>query len=148
MADFDYIKNWTTEDDYVERGGSCEELTVTITLREYRGLIEEKVKQAAEIERLTAECDKFEKQAQEYAKALFAKCPDVMRNITQAVREILGTDSDEDNEAAECEHEFVYDELQGQYVCEKCGYVLTADEKRAALEHANALRRAEEANPT
>lgn len=45
----------------------------------------------------------------------------------------------------ECEHEFVDVPYSGQIICKKCGHVLTAEEKRAALEHANALRRAEEA---
>jgi hypothetical protein len=45
-----------------------------------------------------------------------------------------------------CEHDFVYDELHRQLVCRRCGHVLTAEEKRYALEYANALRRAEEEN--
>lgn len=92
MGDFAYIKDWTTEDDYVEHGGICNELTVTITLREYRGLIEEKVKQAAEIERLTAERDKFEKQAREYGKMLIAKHPEIIKKITGVVSEFVGGD--------------------------------------------------------
>ena len=102
MADFEYIKNWTTEDDYVERGGVCDELTVTITLREYRGLIEERVKQAAEIERLKEERDKFEKQAHEYGKMLIARHPEIIGKITDAVSEFVGGDSEpEDDEPAE-----------------------------------------------
>lgn len=45
-----------------------------------------------------------------------------------------------------CEHEFVYDEQRRQAVCKKCSHVLTVEEKHAALEYANALRRAEEAD--
>lgn len=103
MADFDYIKNWTTEDDYVERGGICEELTVTITLREYRALIEDETKQAAEVERLTAERDKFEKIAQEYGKALMAKHPDMIAAINKAAREMLGVDPEPEDETAAAE---------------------------------------------
>ena len=44
----------------------------------------------------------------------------------------------------DCKHEFVYDELHKCIRCKKCFRVLTAEEKRALLEHANALRRAEE----
>lgn len=44
----------------------------------------------------------------------------------------------------DCKHEFVYSELRGEFVCQKCFHVLTEEEKREALEHANALRRAEE----
>lgn len=103
MDRFEYIKNWTSEVDYVERGGACEELTVTITLYEYRGLIEEKVRQAAEIERLCAERDKFEKQAKEYGAALLAKHPDAMAKIGETVREILSVEPDPEDTSAAAE---------------------------------------------
>ena len=45
---------------------------------------------------------------------------------------------------SDCKHEFVYDELHGCIRCKKCFRVLTSEEKRALLEHANALLRAEE----
>ncbi len=47
---------------------------------------------------------------------------------------------------ADCKHEFVYDELHREIVCKKCFHVLTKEEKQEALERANALRRAEEAD--
>lgn len=31
---------------------------------------------------------------------------------------------------AECNHDFVYDELHREIVCRLCGYVLTAEDKR------------------
>lgn len=40
---------------------------------------------------------------------------------------------------ADCKHEFVYDELHGQAVCVKCGYVVTKEDKRAALDHSMRL---------
>ena len=43
-----------------------------------------------------------------------------------------------------CEHNFIYDEARGEIVCKECGHVLTAEEKRYALEYANNCRRAEE----
>ena len=46
----------------------------------------------------------------------------------------------------DCKHEFVYSELNKEFVCKKCFHVLTKEEKRTALEYANALRRAEEAD--
>lgn len=45
---------------------------------------------------------------------------------------------------ADCKHEFVYDELLGEFVCQHCGYVLTKEDKRYALEYAMALLREEE----
>ena len=44
----------------------------------------------------------------------------------------------------DCKHEFVYDELHSCIRCKKCFRVLTAEEKRALLKHANALLREEE----
>ena len=44
----------------------------------------------------------------------------------------------------DCKHEFAYDELRREFVCKKCFHVLTKEEKREALEYANALRRADE----
>ena len=102
MADFEYIKDYTNEFDYVESGGRCDELTVTITLCEYRELTERRVRQAMEIERLTAERDKLEKQAHEYGKMLIARHPEIIGKITDAVSEFVGGDSEpEDDEPAE-----------------------------------------------
>lgn len=101
MADFYYIKDHTCEDDYVERGGGCEELTVTITLREYRDLIQTVEKQNAAIDRLTEERDKFERQAQEYGKMLLAKHPEIMKKIVGAVSEFVDGEPDDETEAAE-----------------------------------------------
>ena len=40
---------------------------------------------------------------------------------------------------ADCKHDFVYDELHEQAVCEKCGYVVTKEDKKAALDHSMRL---------
>lgn len=52
---YEYVKNYTEERDYVEAGGSMSELTVTITLCEYRELIRNAAMQTAEIARLNDE---------------------------------------------------------------------------------------------
>ena len=98
MANFEYIKNYTSEFDYVESGESCHELTVTITLCEYRELIERRVRQAAEIEQLKAERDKYEKLVQECGKALFAKHPEAVQSFTDGVAALFGNDSDPEDE--------------------------------------------------
>ena len=46
-----------------------------------------------------------------------------------------------------CKHEFVYDEQIGEAVCRKCGYVITKEDKRKALENAMNLLRADECEP-
>lgn len=101
MTDFEYIKNCTSEFDYVESGESCHELTVTITLCEYRELTEQRVRHTMEIERLKEERDKFEKQAQEYGKMLITKHPEIIGKITDAVSEFVGGDPEPDDEPAE-----------------------------------------------
>ena len=42
----------------------------------------------------------------------------------------------------ECKHEFVYDELHREIVCQVCGYVLTAEDKQSL--HKKAFERMEE----
>lgn len=44
----------------------------------------------------------------------------------------------------ECKHEFVYDELHREIVCQLCGYVLTAEDKRELHRKAFALMETEE----
>lgn len=44
----------------------------------------------------------------------------------------------------DCKHEFFEVPYTGKIVCRKCGHILSKEEKREALEYANALRRAEE----
>lgn len=44
---------------------------------------------------------------------------------------------------ADCKHDFVYDELHRQIVCEKCGHVLTKEEKQELHKHAFELMREE-----
>lgn len=43
---------------------------------------------------------------------------------------------------AEGKHEFIWDEQRGEAVCRNCGYVATADNKKAALEYGMAMLRA------
>ena len=45
-----------------------------------------------------------------------------------------------------CYCDFYFDENIGEFVCSKCGYVMTKEDKFEMLEYANALRRAEEAD--
>ena len=74
-----------------------------------------------------------------------------------AIEDILGDDYDLDRfrELVEadrdgrcvtlCKHDFVYDELHKKIVCQKCGYVLTAEDKRRICDKGLELLRAEEA---
>lgn len=51
-----------------------------------------------------------------------------------------------EGEGKDCKHEFVYDEQIGEAVCRKCGYVVTKEDKQAALEYSMAMLEAEEAD--
>lgn len=44
-----------------------------------------------------------------------------------------------------CKHEFAYNEQLGEAVCTKCGYVVTAEDKKEAIAHAFKKMRWEEA---
>lgn len=75
---------------------------------------------------------------------------------TSAIETIIGDDYDLDRfrELVEadrdgrcvtlCKHDFVYDELHKKIVCQKCGYVLTAEDKRRICDKGLELLRAEE----
>lgn len=41
-------------------------------------------------------------------------------------------------------HDFIYDYSVNEFVCRRCGHVLTKEDKQKSLEYANALRRLEE----
>ena len=45
---------------------------------------------------------------------------------------------------AECKHDFIYDFQLGEAVCRHCGYILTKEDKAAALEYGLAKLREEE----
>nr|WP_325302306.1 TFIIB-type zinc ribbon-containing protein [uncultured Dysosmobacter sp.] len=47
---------------------------------------------------------------------------------------------------ADCKHNFVYDYQLGEAVCQKCGYVLTKEDKASALEYGLSKLREDEQN--
>ena len=69
------------EDDFVQRGDSLDELTVTITLCEYRNLIKELAQSDMTIEWLREEKAELEKKLEAAAKALSSFTPELMRDI-------------------------------------------------------------------
>ena len=84
------------------------------------------------------------------------KIPRITHRLA-AIEDILGDEYDLDRlrELVEadrdgrcvtlCKHDFVYDELHKKIVCQKCGYVLTAEDKRRICDKGLELLRAEEA---
>lgn len=84
------------EDDFIERAGEMHELTVTITLCEYRNLITENARLEAVGSRLFEENTELEKKCKNLADALAAcKLPDWLKQIGRA---LCGEDDEDGNE--------------------------------------------------
>lgn len=87
------------DDDFVESSGEMHELTVTITLCEYRNLIREQARAELEIERKDEEIAALTEKCDSLTKALAAcKLPDWINAIGKA---LSGMQEDEEDDAAE-----------------------------------------------
>ena len=79
------------EDNFAERDGKLYELTVEITLEEYRNLIKERVQNGKEIERLKAvvdaELDTIHKLGDDYERALEEEQELVKKARAEAIKE-------------------------------------------------------------
>lgn len=75
-TDFSY-----NEDNFVEQNGELKELTVTITLEEYRNLIEERCYSDKAIEQLQEEVEELRKQRDNYVKIYLLKNPEIAEKI-------------------------------------------------------------------
>ena len=95
-------KYYACEEDYVESAGELHELTVTITLNEYRALIREAVVAEAKIERLEAELEELRKEKKSLSDALaVCKMPAFIEKIAAAFA------SDEDDEESDADDEII-----------------------------------------
>lgn len=63
------------------------------------------------------------------------------------LRELVEADRDR-NKAENCKHVFVYDEVHSRPVCQKCGYVLTAEDKQRICKEGLELLEAESCEAT
>ena len=83
------LRNTYNEDDFVQTEGGMQELTVTITLCEYRNLIRDLQRQDVIIENLETKM----KNAQEYSKTLFkllmVKSPEVINKAIDIIKELF-----------------------------------------------------------
>ena len=96
MATYDYIKGNTIENDYIERDGRCDELTVTITLAEYRALIENTTRDNAIIDRLTDENEELKKRLQASGELIMSARPDIAKKIADFAQDLIGTKENDD----------------------------------------------------
>ena len=89
-------KNFYNDDNYIERAGELHEITVEITLAEYRGLIEDKCYNEKAIEELQEENEQLRKENEElkrqnnlFINKLYAENPEfktAAENIGAVVR--------------------------------------------------------------
>lgn len=95
------------EDNFIEVDGELKELTVTITLEEYRNLIENRCYSDKAIEELQEEVESLRSQRDSYLKIIYAKSPEIAAKIfefTSLVSDIFSgddTDCDDDTEESE-----------------------------------------------
>ena len=94
------------EDDFAQHGGALEELTVTITLCEYRNMVRELARSELQIERLQDEKAELEKKCADYANALAAcKMPEWVKSIGRALAGEDAADEEAADDAGEAEEE-------------------------------------------
>ena len=63
------------------------------------------------------------------------------------LRDLVGSDRN-GKSVANCKHVFVYDEVHSRPVCQKCGYVLTAEDKQRICKEGLELLEAESCEAT
>lgn len=86
------------EDDFMQRGGELEELTVTITLCEYRNMVRELARNELIIEKLESEKEKLVNENKNLANALaVCKLPEWVKGIGR----VLSGEDEADEEAAD-----------------------------------------------
>ena len=87
--------------DFVQQGEAMNELTVTITLAEYRDLIEDSTRLNIELDRLKAEKKELEEKAKALSEALAAcELPKWIRAIGNSLAH-WGEDQDDPGDKAE-----------------------------------------------
>lgn len=87
------------EDDFAQNGESMNELTVTITLCEYRNLIREQAQAAKEIELLQERLKKAQESGKAFMELLFLKSPEIVSKICDLYTEFFPSGKTEDGES-------------------------------------------------
>lgn len=108
MSNKTSLRGYYNEDDFVERDGAMHELTVTITLCEYRNLIRETTRLELELELERGKYEELEEKCRLLSKALAAcKVPQFLKDLG---RMLAGDDpaeepDDQEDEAEEPEED-------------------------------------------
>lgn len=77
------------EDDFIEQGGELKELTVTITLCEYRNLIETRIYNEKTIEILQEQNEKLKEQNNGLSALILKLNPKIVVDFANAVNGVL-----------------------------------------------------------
>lgn len=103
-----YLKSECTganDDDFVQDGNTIKELTVTITLAEYRNLIIENTRYEKTVNDLKIRLEKAEKQAQLMRDMVLYDHPEFIGDLSNAVSKFLSRMSKNPPEKREFENE-------------------------------------------
>ena len=73
------------DDDFVQHGETMDELTVTITLSEYRALVEDNALLRRDVPKLIEEKKALERELKAAHEALADVAPELIRNIEKAL---------------------------------------------------------------
>ena len=76
-------------DDFVQADGTINELTVTITLCEYRNLIRDRQRHEVIIEGLNSELKKSRESMQTFAQMVSLKSPEVIDKLVSIIEEFI-----------------------------------------------------------
>jgi hypothetical protein len=79
------------EDDFVQREANMQELTVTITLCEYRNLIKDIVYQDNTIQKLEEENEKLKEQNKAYQGYIIANHPEFIEKLGDFANALINT---------------------------------------------------------
>lgn len=93
------------EDDFVQSGESLNELTVTITLCEYRNLIREQTRSAERIDFLEEELKKAKEAGKTFMQLFMIRSPETINKICELYNEFFPniTEKDENPDSHICE---------------------------------------------
>ena len=69
------------EDDFIQNANGMQELTVTVTLCEYRNLVEERAYSEKAIDKLQEENKNLKKQNETYQKFIIANHPEIIEKL-------------------------------------------------------------------
>lgn len=86
------------EDDFVQNGDFLNELTVTITMCEYRNLIREQAQNEKRIEILEEELKKTRESCKTFMQLFMVKSPNVINKICDAFSELFPQSKNETQE--------------------------------------------------